>query len=101
VLWTIQGGFYLEGGNGMLIELLEESSSYKIDLSDHHINDLDRLISFFYTRDYQENDTLHEDDRTVATTNTSTPEQPSKALTNATMYAIGDRYDMEALKSWP
>lgn len=103
---------------------MKESATRKIDLSDHSIEDLDRLIAFFYTGDYREDSSgVPETNKELALTDelpsapgfqqdttdpsddlmqiskgTTTVLKPSKAITNITMYAIGDRYNVGTLK---
>jgi hypothetical protein len=93
---------------------MKESATRQIDLSDHSIEDLDRLIAFFYMGDYREEELATTDELPSAPSfqqDTSNPSddpmqiskditvlKPSKAITNITMYAMGDRYNVGALK---
>ena len=87
-----------------------------VDLSDHSVADVDRLLVFLYTGDYS--DTRTESADAAASSNTDKSDEamsslpandsshdskvdedgPSAPLRNARMYAMGDRYDIAPLK---
>ncbi|MCJ1379277.1 hypothetical protein MMC17_002378 [Xylographa soralifera] len=94
-----------------------EATTGVIDLSDHHIVHLDYLLNFLYTGDYS--DDLTEPASASISANTESPQGAtpiavannsghdsevdevgrSSSLRHATMYAIGDRYDIVPLKN--